>query len=337
MTKETMQTLNQLQLIGFAATRGKAWHYRAEDQGAEPNHYDGAVPLEDVLRRLFNFTVDSEPLYLFNKETGVFECLPDRQAMVRSDNRAALGIFKEGYRGHQYKPWLLDNVATILNHATGLGIGSAGLLREGGVAYVQVEVPESRNTPEGVEFRPNLLATTSFDGTTATTYKRTVTVVVCDNTREAALGERGQTFKVKHTKNSGLKIADAREALQLINDTADEFAAETAQLCQWSVTEAQFQAFLKQLVPMPKDKGRGMTMAENKMEKLAELYHTDPRCAPWTKTAFGVLQAVNTYNHHESGTRGTDSRAVRNLENVVSGKFASADVDALKCLELVCA
>ena len=41
--------------------------------------------------------------------------------------------------------------------------------------------------------RPNLLATTSFDGSIASTFKRTVTNVVCDNTREAALAEHDQS------------------------------------------------------------------------------------------------------------------------------------------------
>ncbi len=52
--------------------------------------------------------------------------------------------------------------------------------------------PTTITTPEGVEFRPNLLATTSFDGSIATTFKRTVTATVCDNTRELALAEKAQ-------------------------------------------------------------------------------------------------------------------------------------------------
>ncbi len=50
-------------------------------------------------------------------------------------------------------------------------------------------MPDTITTPEGVAFRPNLLATTSFDGSIATTYKRTVTDTMCDNTRELALSE----------------------------------------------------------------------------------------------------------------------------------------------------
>src|SRR5215212_6500999 len=53
MSQETHEWLNTNTLIGFTEKRGHAWHYRAEDQGAESNHYVGPVPVEDVRRRLF--------------------------------------------------------------------------------------------------------------------------------------------------------------------------------------------------------------------------------------------------------------------------------------------
>ena len=97
-------------------------------------------------------------------------------------------------------------------------------------------MPDTITTPEGVAFRPNLLATTSFDGSIATTYKRTVTDTVCDNTRELALSERGQEVKVKHSRNSHAQLAPARKALALVHTLGDEFAAEVAQLCATTVT-----------------------------------------------------------------------------------------------------
>ena len=43
MTRETLQHLNTNTLIGHTDQRGTAWHYRAEEQGAESNH--GSVAL----------------------------------------------------------------------------------------------------------------------------------------------------------------------------------------------------------------------------------------------------------------------------------------------------
>jgi len=315
-------------LIGYVLKRGKAWHYRAEDQGNESNHYDGAIPVPDVLRRLFNFTVEEAPLYIRGK--GGFVEVQDRKAMVASDNSDVLGIFKSGYQGHQYKEWLLDNVATILDDD--LGIGSAGLLRNRAQAWVSIEIPENISTPEGVEFRPNLLACTSFDGSLATTYKRTVTNVVCDNTLAAGLSEGGQAFKLKHTRYSGLKIADAREALAIVHSMADDFMAEVEALCSQKVSKKAWDSILDLVIPMPEDDGRGKTIAENKRSEIVNLYLHDDRCAPWQGTAYGVLQTFNTWNHHFASVRKGVPRFQRNMENVVTDKMKKADDSILAAI-----
>src|SRR4051794_30201614 len=255
MSRETLQHLNTNTLIGNTDHRGTAWHYRAEEQGNESNHYPGPIPVRDVQRRLFCWEAVSRPLAVevpadLNSMTHLNEfdvparrkVLADRQAICRSDNDAVMGVFTSGYEMHQYDEWLLSTVANILDDS--LAISSAGLLRGGAVAWVEVSVPESITTPEGVVFRPNLLATTSFDGSIATTFKRTVTDVVCDNTREAALAEHGQTFKVKHSRHSQTQLAPAREALALVHTLADDFAREVAELCSIEVTNRDWVRFL---------------------------------------------------------------------------------------------
>ena len=336
MSKETSQWLNTMTLIGFTEKRGNAWHYRAEDQGTESNHYEGPVPVADVLRRLFNFTVDDATLYVANAD-GTFTAVEGRKAMRTSDTGEVLGVFKDGYQGHGYEPWLIDNVSTILSDE--LGIGSAGLLRNRAQAWVSVEVPDTITTPEGVAFRPNLLACTSFDGSLATTYKRVVQAVVCDNTLSAGLSEEGQTYKLKHSKYSAMKLGTAREALAVVYTMADDFAAEVASLCSMEVTEAQFGKVLDLLVPVPTDSDnkRGITVAEDKRNQITALYRHDDRSAPWNGTAFGVLQAVNTYAHHYAQVRGGVARGQRNMENVVSGKFASLDAEVISAVQLVTA
>jgi phage/plasmid-like protein (TIGR03299 family) len=254
--------------------------------------------------------------------------VPDKQAITRSDTGEVMGIFAPGYARHQYREWLLSTVAEIIDDD--LSISSAGLLRGGAIAWVEVSVPDSIDTPEGVTFRPNLLATTSFDGSIATTFKRTVTDTVCDNTRSLALAEQGQAYKVKHSRYSDAKLADARQALAMVYTLADDFAAEVKQLCATDVTQTQWQTFLDGLVPITDAKsgeqltGRALTLAEKKRDSLAKLYRHDDRVAPWAGTAMGVIKAVNTYEHHESTVRGA-TRAERNMLRTVTGDFAALD------------
>lgn len=330
MSRESMEWLNLNTLIGFTEKRGNAWHYRQELQGIESNHYVGPVPVDDVIRRLFNFEVVDSPMYI-RKPSGEYVEIPGRKAVVRDDNGVVLGVFKDGYLGHQYPEWLLENVATILDDD--LGIGSAGLLRSGGQAWVSVEIPENVTTPEGVEFRPNLLAATSFDGTLATTFKCVRTDVVCDNTRDMALGEDGRQFKVKHTKYSGYRINDAREALQIVHKMSDDFSEEIANLTAWKVSDDEFLKHLQIMIPVNDELSKiGMTKAENKRADIINLYNNDLRVAPWRGTAFGVSAAYNTWRLHLGTIRKGVSRQVRNMENLINGKTGTEDELVLQVL-----
>jgi phage/plasmid-like protein (TIGR03299 family) len=340
MSRETPQHLNTNVLIGNTAQRGHAWHYRAAEQGGESNHYPGPIPIADVQRRLFHWQAESRRIaqetpadaasmsHLSDDGSPMrWSVIEGKQAIARSDNDHPMGIFATGYQMHQYDQWLLGTVANILDDD--LCISSAGLLREGAIAWVEVSVPESITTPEGVTFRPNLLATTSFDGSIATTFKRTITDTVCDNTRECALAERGQQYKVKHSRYSQLRLTDARDALAMVYTLADEFAAEIRQLCETTVTDRQWRAFLNAHVPLEEGHGRSLegraaTRARLKRAALVALYRHDPRCAPWAGTAHGVLAAVNTYEHHENIVRGA-TRAERNMLRTITGGYGSLD------------
>ena len=342
MSQETMQWLNNNVLIGFTDKRGTAWHYRASDQGAEPNHYADAVPVGDVLRRLFHWhAVEARTFYEFpNGNLDVFTAdgsfkiqRSERKTIIRSDTGAELGSFKEGYQPHQYDEWLIHNVSTLLDTSKDdLGVGSAGLLKGGGVAWVEVTMPDTITTPEGVAFRPNLLAATSFNGSLATTYKRTVQATVCDNTLSVALSERGQTVKIRHSRNSLTKIADVREALAIVHGIADDFTAQVAELCSVKITEAQFEQMIDKIAPMPKPgeakTTRALTLAEGKRDELFRLWSKDERVAPWRGTAFGAWQTLNTFGHHSMNVRGM-SRPERNMLNAVTGKTEQADTEAL--------
>jgi phage/plasmid-like protein (TIGR03299 family) len=365
MSQETYQWLNTQALVGCTDKRGKAWHYRAEEQGEESNHYPGFIPVEDVRRRLFGWhAVEADIVATALTANGVVssgqpcpacnatgytdgkkrnKCRPcdgigrltgGFKAIVRDDNGYVLGVPKDGWQIHQYDEWLLENVSQILDDE--LGIGNAVLLKNGRVACVQVEVPENIVTPSGVEFRPFLLAATSFDGSLATTYKRCVTNVVCDNTMAAGLGEKGEVFKVKHSRYSALKLGEAREAVAVVHTIADDFAAEVEELTNTTVTDAQWTKFLDETIPVPTEDGRSKTIATNKREGLVNLWDNDLRVAPWRNTAWGVVQAVNTAQHHVWTAKG-GTRAERNALLAVQGGFDKLDATTAETLAKVLA
>jgi len=334
MSRETMEWLNTNTRIGFTDRLGNAWHQRL----GSSNHFPGAVPLGEV-ESLFAWDALSAPVYVGSPDgMSLPTVVEGRQAIVRSDTGAVLGIFTDGYEVHQYRDWLLTQVGNILDDS--LQIGSAGLLRNGAQAWVSVEVPESITTPEGEVFRPNLLACTSHDGSLATTFKRVVTRVVCDNTMAAGLGEEGQQVKIKHSRYSGLRIAEARHALAMIHTIAEDYAAECAKLCRIDVSDKAWSYFLNAHAPLEvkgaEKTGAARTIALNERENLTQLWNADPRVAPWRGTAWGVLQAVNTFTHHMSTVKNAH-RPERNMTRAITGGVDKLDRGTVATLNKVLA
>lgn len=324
MSRETMEALNRNFLVGFTEKRGRAWHYRADLQNEDtPNHFPGAIPLEVVEERLFSWDPLPVPVWTGTTKSGVRKD-ESMIAVERSDTGDRLGYFTAGYKIHHPKEWLLKNVATLLD--SDLEIGGAGLPRNGGAAYVQVEMPENVTTKEGVVIRPHLLAGTSMDGTQATFYKPVATVVVCDNTYAIAQAEKGDVLRVKHTSLSLPRLASAREALGLVFKSGEAFAAEVDALIGVKVSEKDWQRFVKAYV-LDGITGTPTTFATNKIDALKGLYDNDMRVAPWAGTAWGVVQAVNTHRHH-IGTVRNVSRVERNAINAMTNKGAQDDMKA---------
>lgn len=332
MSTETSQWLNQNCLIGMTEKRGNAWHYKASDQGAEPNHYTGAIPIEDVRRRLFSWEAEKQPMFVQVADSE-YATVPNRVAIVRSDTKQVLGVVSPSYEPHQYDEWLLTSVSNILDDD--LVIGSAGLLKEGSIAWVQIEMPENCKVAD-VEFRPNLLATTSFNGSIATTYKRTVTVVVCDNTRNSALKESGQEISIRHTSKSMMRLGDARSALNIVHRMAEDFEKELKTLLSMKVTDNQFTNFVDRHVPINDEESQqAISRATNTRFEFQQLWQNDMRVAPWRGTAFGVLQAVNTHRQHMRPTRGDTLVVERTMVDSLTGKTEVHDKKATALLQSI--
>jgi len=355
MSQETMSWLHNNCLIGFANKRGSAWWASrgadSTDDNGEPMHYDGPIPLDDVLRRLpaFNVEAISVPVTaVYEDANGNEVTLTDssRQVIVRPDTKHILGVFKDGYVVHQYNEWLIGLASKLLDTSTSdLGIANVVTLKNGAVAAVQFEVPDTVTTKHGLEIRPSLLIVSSMDGSLATIPKRVVTNMVCDNTMKAGLSEKGPEARVKHTRNSLDKLDAMRAKLEL-EFIADEVSEEFNRLCETKVTGLQFKQFLTDYRldkdgndPLNSDEtnGRARTLAENKQDKLMSMWLSDDRVSPWAGTAFGVLQLTNTYLQQVAPTNKGTIRYERNVLAAASGKIEQSDKLTLEILEKVLA
>jgi phage/plasmid-like protein (TIGR03299 family) len=330
-------------LYGFAEKRGRnAWWYdpQLDAELTESTHYQGAIPIDDVKRRLFSWhAVKGEIAATAILPTGVLSSLPTKfVAVMRDDTGEILSIPTKAWEPHQYDEWLVDALGDLLDDSSlGLGIGSAAVFNGGRLAFVSIDVPDNIVTPEGVKFRPHILATTCMDQTIKSTYNSCITNCECDNTHGAGLAEgQGHSYKVKHTKNSEFKALDGREAIGIIYEAADDFKAEVAGLCATTVTNKQWSQYLDIKIPVKEDAtDRSKTIAANKRAIIEGLWRNDPRVAPWANTAWGVVQAVNTAETHEWSVKG--DRRERNLNKIIKGEFADLDAETASVLSQVLA
>jgi phage/plasmid-like protein (TIGR03299 family) len=335
MSKETYEWLNKYCLIGYTNKRGNAWHYREDKQSDEPNHYTEAIPVDDVIRRLYSWEAQEAPVYV--KWNDTFRLETDRKAIVRSDNGSVLGMFKESYAIHQYKSWLIETVSHLLDDD--LNIGSAGILKNGAVSFVSVEMPENITILDNFSVRPMLLATTSHNGSISTTFKTVSTRVECDNLLAHALGEKTSTFRARHSKNSNFRLQSVRDALGFVHRMTDDIIAEVNKYATVKVSDREWDAIVNRLMPINADPNvakQAISRVENKQERLRDLYRNDPIVAPFTGTALGVIQAFNTFNQHHVGK--DSNRVERNMMNALTGKVEASDrlvMDAIQQLVMV--
>lgn len=357
MSRETIEWLNTMTLIGDTDNRGKAWHYR---EGSD-NHFPVAVPLQRVKELILPYEPIEQPLfvrvYLTEEEYDAGERfsgydktkeLHFRYEQVdRFKGIAAVGkpgflhaVPSGDYAIHGYEEWLVKNIQNLIDDE--VHISSAGLLMNGAVAWVEISVSEAQ-TVSDFEYRPHLLASTSVNGKYRTTYGRKVQATVCDNTLAIADSEVGQRISYKHTKNSVARITDAREALGLIMETSADFEKEVNRLLDWKVSSQQFSKWMDLSVPLTDDKtntplsGAALTRRENVREKYAGMWRNDERVSPWSGTALGVLQLTNTYFHHERMAKSATILPERNMLAAISGETQSNDLETLRLLEKVTA
>ena len=350
MSKETAEWLNGGNIIvGFG--RNPWWYDEAlvESLEIESPLYAGAIPSDDILRRIFNYGVEAYPIWAEKPmvdgwdgpvtDHGTRLVRVDGRKITGPDNRDAFfAPFKDGYneKNHQFGDILVAKMMDILAVTPSLGFASAGRLRDGAAGFVSVELPEPVTDNEtGMVFKPFISASSSMDGIWASLFGKGVTLQICDNTTEAGRAEakeNGSAVKIRHTKNSGVRLDVVRDALGIIETTVEDFTAELHELVAAKVTDKQWSQMLDVTVPLPEEDGNAKTMATNKRDKLDGLYRYDTRCAPWTGTALGVFQTYSTYGQHMSIHRSAAHRAEKNLLEVINGKVADRDAECIDAM-----
>ena len=300
----------------FASFREPAWHGLGEVfteevstaemlKKAKLNNWD--VRLEDVE---IPAEFDSDKSYSFVVRDNPFT----------KGNKDILGVVGQRYVPLQNED-LFDFADNLLDN--GGRWETAGSIKGGRVVFGALALErETVLDPNGVSDKINtyLLVNTSHDGSIAIQASITPVRVVCANTLNLALGNRGrngsvkQSFKIRHTQTAQGKVAVAREALGLANAYMDEFDKMASAMIETEITKAQFDKIVELAYPMPKDdaKKNSLTAYANKIDLINDIYVGDFNNTI-SGTAWGALNALTErLDWHRAGRRG-------NTETILAG------------------
>ncbi len=178
---------------------------------------------------------------------------------------------------------------------------TAGSIKSGRQVFGSLALErETVLDPNGVGDKVNtyLLINTSHDGSVAIQASITPVRVVCANTLNLALGNRGrggsvkQSFKIRHTATASGKVQQAREALGLANAYMDEFDVMAKNMIQKEVTKAQFDKVVSALYPAPEKDAKGSAKKyTDKIDLINSIYVGDKNNTI-SGTAWGIANAL---------------------------------------------
>ena len=128
--------------------------------------------------------------------------------------------------------------------------------------------------------------------------------VVCMNTLRLAIGTSSRSFTIRHTASAPQAIEEARRTLGLSFEYYDKFEDEVRTLMAQAVTDKQFDDLLDAVWPADELKGVSKRVAKKRDEVKNIVLH-DPAVAPYRGTAWGALNAFNTWEQWVSPVRRT--------------------------------
>lgn len=349
-TRETMEWLRANIKVGFTSERGPAWWANATTKDGkwdipDGSHFDGPVPMDEVRKLLDVPFAKGEVHVTYTDEDGNRQVAGDEhvQPVVNIRTGKVFSYPTAKYAIHPYLETLAEFMRAI-QYDQDVEVGSVGLLKGGGQAFLQARLPESLIVAN-YEYVPYMLGTTSVDLSRSTIFSTGGLAGVCDNTITRALDEALTALRIRHSANSVVTVQKARESLGLqLRRTGDAIGTAIDQLAHTKVSEDDFAAWLDEMVPEVEPDfqsatgGRKYTMAKNKRGEMTRLYVEDPKVAPWNGTAFGVYQLDNTYRTWNGIVRGAHGgRIERNFTALADGGVAKADALALETLARVMA
>ncbi|HWL41811.1 MAG TPA: DUF932 domain-containing protein [Ilumatobacter sp.] len=301
----------------------RAWHGHGTLVGRQMS-YAEAIPLAGL-----DWTAQLAPVTALTAN-GVTE-VPTHRATYRSDTGAVLGVVGADYAPHQPADLLELARLTVDAGPTDAHVEVLGTLRGGRILFITIALPGDVVIAGDVHM-PRLVWVTSMDGTLATRAVATMVRAVCWNTIRASFRTARTSWAARHTSSLTGRAAEARRALELTWKVSDSFRDEVEALTRQTITDRQADQVIGVLWPDdPAASARTRASAARRRDQVRRIYLGDDPRVGWRGTAYGVVQAVSTWELWDSPRRGDRG------EQVLTGLFAGTTSKANQAAEIAAA
>jgi phage/plasmid-like protein (TIGR03299 family) len=259
--------------------------------------------------------------------------IPNKKALVRDDNGAALAVVSESYCVVQF-----EQVAdTLVAAAKGVGaiFHTAGLLGDNGdQGWLLAELPKTIKVKgDTSEVRPYLLGRAAHDGHNGVTIRNVATRVVCQNTLGVAMREDSKfSVSIHHTKNASARLDEATRAFHLLLEGMEEFEAVANMLAATKFSDRQMERTIDELMPLDLEREKQSKQLVEKRERIQSLFEGGIGVTSGIRgTAWAALQAWTEFADHHRVVRDDDNGAKR-LESIWFGRAANMKQDAFAAI-----
>lgn len=281
---------------------------------------DGLDDIHKVLELIGGaLEFSKRPAFYQDPKTGEFREIPNTFAATWTDldmNSGAMGTV-----GKVYKHAQDDEAASFLLDLIGDKVvwESVGRMNNNAKFFAGLRLREDMVIdPSGIAdgIRQYLYLINSHDGTGKLNFIVTPWRIRCRNTERFAVADAVSSWGVRHTGSwdSDSRKREARTALGLTANYYQQWQAEQMELLGLKLTGTMIDKFWSVVDNIdgengwarPEDKGRGLTMYQNRRDSLEELLATNMR--DLGRNAYAAERAVTEFLDHKVSRRKDEAR-----------------------------
>jgi len=266
---------------------------------------------------------------LYTMVDGQPVALQDKFATVYEDSGFVLGVVGSRYT-------VVQNVTAFKAIDRWLADGrvryeTAGALDEGRKVFILVRIDEDFTIAGTDPITPYALVTNSHDGSSGLGVKLVSTRVVCQNTLNVSLREKGERIGIRHTASAESNIESAAQALGLVSRQQAEMMQRFQQLAQMNAGQTLVEQVVELVAPDPAKAEVSLTERQrNRAGRRHESFMTFLRHAQELPTIvsaggldnrWGLFNATTEWMEWVDPTKSTqilERRMVGSLEGAVS-------------------